>query len=258
MTEEVAQVATPVTSAPEVAAPVVAPAVELAPVTETPVVEVAVIAPVVDQVSKPLLSPAEEAASLEPAEKPDKTSEALKAEPEAIALPVYEFKLPDEAKKDNPIFQAFTERLGEFQKIHNVSHEAVQKFGQEMIDIQIKNVQEIAENQNKAAWGWFNNRNKEWLEAAKNDNAIGGDNWDGTVSFAQQAISLYGGSKAQQLETAKLFQETGVENHPALLRFLSNITKVAAKEGSPVSSQSASVQKPGIAQAMFGGSTKAS
>lgn len=254
MAEEVA----PVAVTPE--AVVAAPAVEATPVvpiveTSAAVAEVTPSAEPAVEVPKPLLSA--EPAEVKPADT-EVVPESPKADAESAPLPIYEFKLPENAQKDNPVFQAFTEKLGDFQKLHNVSHEAVQKFGQDMIDIQVQNVKDIAENQNKLAWDWFKNRNTQWLESAQKDPVIGNDNWDGTVSSAQQAISLYGGNKAQQLETAKLFQETGVENHPALLRFLSNITKVAAKEGSPVSSQSASAQKPGIAQAMFGGSTKAS
>ena len=121
----------------------------------------------------------------------------------------------------------------------------------------MEDVKSIVENANKASWDWFNNRNKEWLESAKKDAQIGGDNWDTTLSSAQSAISLYGGNKAQQIEVAKMFQETGVENHPALLRFVSIITRTAAKEGSPVAGSSAPTQqKQGIAQALYGNSPK--
>jgi len=244
--------------APEVTAPV-APVVEVAPVeVTTPVVEtapnpeVAPVAPVEPAVeaAKPLLNP-------EPETKPaDAVAEAPKVDAEPAPLPVYEFKLPEGAQVDNPVFKSFQSKLGEFQNLSKTEQAAVQKFGQEMIDMHLEDVKAVVESQNKASWDWFNNRNKEWLESAKKDPSIGGDNWDGTVSAASQAISLYGGTKAQQLETAKLLQETGVENHPALLRFLSNITKTAAKEGSPVLSQSVPVQKQGIAQSMYGNSPK--
>jgi hypothetical protein len=158
---------------------------------------------------------------------------------------------------DNPIFKSFQSKLGEFQNLSKTEQAAVQKFGQEMIDMHIEDVKAVIENANKSAWDWFNTRNKEWLETAKKDPSIGGEVWDRTVSDAAQAISLYGGTKAQQLETAKLLQETGVENHPALLRFLSNITKTAAKEGTPVSGSSApSAPKQGIAQQMYGSTSK--
>lgn len=234
---------------PVVEAAPIAPIVEAAPVVETPapIVEAApVIEPIVEA-PKPLLSPEEK----KPVDGEVKSGD-VKVEPEVVVSPIYEFSLPEEATKDNPVFQAFTEKLGQFQTLHNVGHDDVQKFGQEMIDIQIQNVKDIMESQNKSSWDWFNNRNKEWLENAKKDSKIGGENWDQTVNSAQQAISLYGGTKAEQIETAKLLQETGVENHPAILRFLANITRTAAKEGSPVSSQSTPIQKTGIAQAMYG------
>lgn len=254
------EVVAPVVSAPvtEVTAPVVAPVVESSPITpvsetQAPIVETTPVVEPVVETSKPLLS--QEPAEEKPA---DGVVEAPKMEAEPAPLPVYEFKLPEGAPVDSPLFKSFQSKLGEFQNLSKAEQVAVQKFGQEMIDIHLEDVKAIVENQNKSAWDWFNSRNKEWLENAKKDPSIGGDNWEGTVSSASQAISLYGGTKAQQIETAKLFQETGVENHPALLRFLSNITKVAAKEGAPVSSTSVPAQKQGIAQAMYGGTSKAS
>lgn len=254
MAEE-AITATPVSTAPVEAAPVVTPVVESAPVA--PLVEAAPVTETVPVEAAP--APATEAAKpLLSVEQPEvKTEaepvvEAPKPETEPAPLPVYEFKLPEGADAENPQFKAFTSKLGEFQNLSKTEQAAVQKFGQEMIDMHMAEVKSIVENQNKSAWDWFNNRNKEWLENAKKDPAIGGEAFGETVSAASQAISLYGGTKAQQLETAKLLQETGVENHPALLRFLSNITRQAAKEGTPVASRNVPIQKSGIAEAMYG------
>lgn len=258
MADEVTAAAPVVESAPVVAAveatpaPVVTETAPVAPIVEAPAVETALVVDASVEAPKPLLG--SEAAEAKPAD--DAVTEAPKVE--AAPLPVYEFKLPEGAQTDNPVFKSFQSKLGEFQNLSKAEQVAVQKFGQEMIDMHLEDVKAITENQNKSAWDWFKNRNKEWLDKSKNDPAIGGseDNFKATTSAAAQAISLYAGTKAQQLETAKLFQETGVENHPALLRFLSNITKTAAKEGTPVSSQSAPIQKAGIAQAMYGGTNK--
>jgi hypothetical protein len=247
--------ATPVVAAviPAVETLAVVPVVEqAAPLAEsTPVVEPAPVS----EAPKPLLSPETPEAKLAEAEAPQ---EAPKAEAEPVSLPVYEFKLPEGAKADDPKFKAFTAKLGEFQNLTKAEQAASQKFGQELVDMHIEDVKAVVEKSQRDAWDWFNNRNKEWLETAKKDPQIGGEAFDATVSAASQAISLYGGTKAQQLETAKLLQETGVENHPALLRFLSNITKIAAKEGSPVVSQSTPATKFNPATALFGGTSKAS
>ena len=253
MADEVITAPSSVEAAP-VAAPVVvdAPIVEAtAPVVDAPVVEVPVEA-------KPLLAQPEETAPTENKDGADKSvEEVAKVEPEPIVLPIYEFKLPEGAQTDNPQFKAFQTKLGEFQNLSKTEQAAMQKFGQEMIDMHMEDVKSIVEDANKASWNWFNNRNKEWLESAKKDAQIGGDNWDSTLNSAQSAISLYGGNKAQQIEIARMFQETGVENHPALLRFLSNITRTAAREGSPVAGSSAPTQqKQGIAQALYGNSPK--
>lgn len=251
MTEEVAapivEVSAPVATAPVVeSAPVVEAVVDSAPVQEPVKVSEA---PVADA-AKPLLNPdAPDAPKVEGA---DAVVEAPKVEAEHLPLPTYEFKLPEGAQTDNPVFKTFQSKLGEFQNLSKVEQAAVQKFGQEMIEMHLEDVKAVVEHQNKAAWDWFKNRNGEWLENSKKDPQIGGESFGATVSAASRAISLYGGTKEQQIETAKLLQETGVENHPALLRFLSNITKTAAKEGTPVSSSAAPTQKTGIAQAMYG------
>ena len=61
--------------------------------------------------------------------------EAPVAEAEPVVLPTYEFKLPEGAQTDNPIFKSFQSKLGEFQNLSKTEQAAVQKFGQEMIDM---------------------------------------------------------------------------------------------------------------------------
>lgn len=238
--------AAPVTA---VAAPVVQePAVVTAPVVEA-APEVKTEAPV--ETAKPLLS-TEDAKTESPKTDEVKTeAEAPKVEP--AQLPIYEFKLPEGLDANNQIFKSFQTKLGEFQNISKADQAAVQKFGQELIDMREKDVKAFAEAQNKYNWDWFNKRNADWLDSAKKDPVIGGDNFDATVNSASQAVRLYGGNKTQQIETAKLLQETGLENSPVMLRFLSNITKVAAKEGEPVSGTTVPTQKAGIAELMYGG-----
>lgn len=255
------------------AAPVAAPAPEVAPVVAVAAPEPAVQAPVVEapvaapaevstpspevktetpapEAAKPLLGPE---AQVEPAK--DAPVEAPKVE--AAPIPVYEFKLPEGASAENPVFKNFQSKLGEFQNMSKAEQVVVQKFGQEMLDMHLEDMKSVVENQNKSAWDWFNNRNKEWLNSAKSDPVIGGENFDATISSASQAVSLYGGTKAQQIETAKMLQETGLENSPVMLRFLSNITKIAAKEGAPVKGSNApSHPKFNPANALYGGDKK--
>jgi hypothetical protein len=260
MADEVSAAA-PVSASPvaEVAAPVAAVVSSEASVVAAP--EAAVVtspvegaAPVAEKSpetvveAKPLLSPET------PEVKTDAVVEAPKVEVEALALPTYEFKIPEGGNADHPLFKKFQTTLGEFQNLSKVDQAAAQKLGQDFLDLHQEEQKNFVEAKNRADWDWFKSRNKEWLENAKKDPQIGGEKFDSTVSSASQAISLYGGTKAEQLETAKLFQETGVENHPALLRFLANITKIAAKEGTPVAGSVAPMKPSGsIADRMYGG-----
>lgn len=258
VTTEAAPVVATVAATPAVETPAVVP-VTPAVETHAPALEVKAEASVAEVKAetpveaKPLLNP-EEPKEEAKTDAPKVEAEATKVEP--APLPVYEFKLPDGAKTDNPLFKSFNTKLGEFQNLSKAEQAAVQKFGQEMLEMHMEDVKAITESQNRSAWDWFNNRNKEWLETSKKDPAIGGENFDKTIYDASRAISLYGGTKAQQIEIAKLLQETGVENHHAILRFMANVTRIAAKEGSPVSSQGAPAQKPGIAQMMYGATSK--
>lgn len=257
--------AAPVAAPTPEAAPVAAVAApEAVPTVQVPVVETPVSAPAESPIQAPEVkteTPAPEAAKPllgpEAQVEPAKEAEAEAPKVEAAPIPVYEFKIPEGASAENPVFKNFQSKLGEFQNMSKAEQAVVQKFGQEMLDMHLEDMKSVVENQNKSAWDWFNNRNKEWLDSAKADPVIGGDNFDSTISSASQAVSLYGGTKAQQIETAKLLQETGLENSPIMLRFLSNITKIAAKEGAPVKGSNAPSRATfNPANALFGGDKK--
>lgn len=54
-----------------------------------------------------------------------------------------------------------------------------------------------------------------WTEAARNDTEIGGDKWDATVAAANGALQKLGTP-----ELTQALQETGMSNHPEVIRFM--------------------------------------
>lgn len=234
MAEEIVSAA-PVVTAPavEASAPVVAPAVET-PVVTTPVAETA---PVVEASPAPaeatLLTgekakPAEAKADVKvedakPADVKPVEGETKASEAEAPITPVFEdFKIPEGVTVDAEKIGEFKTALVEFETKTKASHEEVQAFGQSLIDRHIKGVEEaqtkllnkLIEDGKKERESWKDS----FLKSPEFANRT-----DTVLNSAIDAINIYGGTKEQQQEFRDLMASTGVGNHPAMIRMLSNM-----------------------------------
>jgi hypothetical protein len=233
MAEEIISAA-PVVTAPaaEVSAPVVAPtapvvetAPVITPVTETAPAEAPVVAPaettlLTAEKVKPTEAKAAEAKTVEtkPVEGEVKTVEAEKP-----VAPVFEaFKIPEGVTVDAEKIGEFTNALVEFETKTKASHEEVQAFGQNLIDRHIKGVEEA---QTKLLEKLIDDGKKEresWKESFLKSPEFA-NRTDTVLNSAIDAINIYGGSKEQQQEFRDLMASTGVGNHPAMIRMLSNM-----------------------------------
>lgn len=230
MAEEVISAA-PVVTAPaaEVVAPVVSPAVEAQPV----VAPVADIAPVVTEVipAETTLLTAEKpkieeikAADVKPVEVSPTDGEVKHTEiTEAPIAPAFEdFKLPEGITVDSDRINDFTNALAEFETKTKASHEEVQQFGQSLIDRHIEGVkqsqdlllQKLIDDGRRERDGWRDSFMKSPEFANRTDTVL---------NSAIDAIGIYGGTKDQQQEFRDLMVSTGVGNHPAMIRILSNM-----------------------------------
>ena len=246
-------------STPAPAASTAASSAEAAASTETPAVQPASpdTTPVVEPVVEPVKTdaPVETPKTDTPAEAP-KTEEAKKAETllgqekkaeekpvevkpetkpeEKVAetkeaeipqLPSYEpFTLPENIKFDEGKMDEFTKFLGEFESTNKLPHDAAQKLGQEMVDRHLAELNRYTESLTTA----WEKQKTDWKDSFAKDPEFS-NRHDTVVNAAIDAIGIYGGNDAQQNEFRELMESTGIGNHPAMIRLLSNITLAKAE-----------------------------
>ena len=124
-----------------------------------------------------------------------------------------DFKLADGAELDADVltsFKGIAKELG-------ISQEAAQK----LIDLQgqlyTKRIQALEAAQAE--------QTQRWADAVKADKEIGGDNYGKTVETAVKAIEQFG---SPELRT--LLNETGIGNHPELVKFCHRIGKALSED----------------------------
>lgn len=223
-------------------APEAAPAVEVA----APVVEAPAEAAPVEQPSSLLgddvppqepkkddVPPVEAPKEGEPAPEEPKKEEASQSD-EPAPLPTYEpFTLPEGVEVDKETLGAFVNELATFENLTKADHAEVQKLGQTLIDkhnaaltAHTASLQEYYQN------AWETQKNT-WKDAFEADPDIGGNRRDTTLKHAKTFIRTYGGDETQQKELTTLMNETGIGNHPALIRILAKAGESLA-EGRPL------------------------
>ena len=132
-----------------------------------------------------------------------------------------DFDLPDGVSINDEVMG----QAAELFKEANLTKEQAQKF----IDMQVS-LNSGAEAANEAV-------RTDWVNKAKSDKEYGGDNFDQSVGVAMQAVEKFGTPELKQM-----LNETGVGNHPEMIRLLkrvgdltledtpTNISKVPGKE----------------------------
>jgi hypothetical protein len=136
----------------------------------------------------------------------------------AVAAPVvpekYEaFKLPEGTELD-------ATALAEFEPIAK-SLGMTQEGAQKVVDMYAGQVAKFAEAQQKL----IGDTVAEWAKTAQADKEYGGDKFGANIAVAQKAISDFGSP-----ELAKMLNETGLGNHPELIRFCLNVGKKLSED----------------------------
>lgn len=149
-------------------------------------------------------------------------------------LPTYEsFKLPDGYTADEARLGEFTKDLGEFEKLTKADHAEVQKLGQKLVDKHVAELQTTVQRINEYYQTAFEKQKTDWKDSFEKDPEWGGPRKEATINSALEFIRTHGGSQEQQNEFRQLMNQTGIGNHPALIRLLAR-ANTALKEGSPV------------------------
>ena len=148
----------------------------------------------------------------------------------------YEFKLPDGVKLDEAAIAELTPLLKEL----NVPAEKAQA----LLDLQIKREQANAKAQ-ADAWAKINT---DWVASAKADKEIGGTEakFNESLGLAKTAIKAFGND-----EFTKMFNATGVGNHPEFIRFMVNVGKAIGEDKMHVGGSPAGEGEKSLAERLY-------
>lgn len=118
----------------------------------------------------------------------------------------YEFEMPDGVELDeamvttmSPVFKELGITQGQANKLVEAYTEQMQTQAGELAQSHVDRIQK-------------------WTDDAQADKEIGGENWDGTVKKANAVLDKLGTP-----ELAAALAETGMSNHPEMIRFVSRV-----------------------------------
>lgn len=232
------------TATPTPAAPV-APAATPAPAAVTPTpVAAAPVAPAAPAAAEnvlapdaPAAAPAEAATSVlgeevapakDPATEGDKAKPA-ETKPEDVKL---ELKFPEGFEKDEAVLGEFLPLAKELGLKQEGAQKLVDLFAKAQASAQEKIFQGVAEQP------------KAWLGELKADKEFGGEKFDVTVREARRAIEKFGSP-----ELKAFFRDSGLGNHPMLVKFAAQAGRALAEDSSAGKGSGAAVSNPNSAQA---------
>ncbi len=223
----------PAQDAPSSPSPATAPAQDAAPVTP-PVEAAPAAAPTGDSLlggeptakDAPPVTPevkAPEAKTDTPPVEPKKEEAAQSAEP--APLPTYEsFALPENVKFEDAKLGEFTKMLGEFETGTKADHAAVQKFGQDLVNRHVAEVQNVVKGLNDYYANAFEKQKSEWKDALMKDPELGGNRLN-TVA-KEIADTLASTSSKEEHEAFRTYMsQSGIANNLAVGRPIYNLVK---------------------------------
>lgn len=208
--------ATPITQVVETAPAAAAPAAVVAEEKKD-------IAPATTILAEAAEKPKDSTEIVKAADGAELKKEDAKQSDEPAPLPTYEaFKVPEGATFD-------AEKLGEFTKIladvelAKGDHAKMQEYGQKLVERHIAEVQDAIKRvgeHNTKAW---EKQTSDWKEAFVKDPEIGGNRQETTIQSAKVALTESGALAKAEF---KQLMDTGVGNHPELIRTFSNLGNV--------------------------------
>lgn len=172
----------------------------------------------------------------------EKETEGSKSD-EPAPLPTYEeFKAPEGITLDAEQIGDFTKALAEFESKTKADHAEVQALGQGLIERHSAEVKKSIEGYTTSLLDAFEKQKNDWRESFEKDPEIGGNRKDTTVNAALEFIKTHGGTEEQKQEIHQLMDQTGVGNHPAILRLFAKAMNTMS-EGKPLPATRPVIQK---------------
>jgi hypothetical protein len=213
--------------APAAPAVVEAPAEPVASVTETakPAADAAPPTTILAEAAeKPAVVPEVKKEDVKAADGAEPKKEEAKQSDEPAPLPTYEaFTIPEGVTFDVAKLGEFQKELAEYQVLTKADQAETQKFGQKLVDRHIAEIQDAVKRVgdfNTKAW---EKQTSDWKEAFVKDPEIGGNRQETTILAAKVALTESGALSKPEF---KQLMDTGVGNHPELIRTFSNLGNV--------------------------------
>lgn len=148
----------------------------------------------------------------------EQKAEAEKAAAAQAAKPVvpekYEVKLPDGMEIDAKALEHYTPIMKEL----GITAEGAQK----LVDANLA----FAQTMQKASEDAFVTQVEAWGKASREDKEFGGSAFDTNIVVAQRALAKFGSPQLKEL-----FDQTGLGNHPEVLRAFVRIGKIIGEDG---------------------------
>ena len=159
----------------------------------------------------------------------EKKDEASQSD-EPAPLPTYEpWKLPENMTVDQSKLDEVTKMFAEFERDTKTDHALVQKFGQQIIDRHIENVQAAISKLTEAYQESWKQQTKDWYDAFAKDPEIGGPKKEVSAAAANEFIRRHGGTSEQQASLRQILEKTGLGNHPDIIRTFAKATSNLAE-----------------------------
>ncbi len=125
---------------------------------------------------------------------------------------VYDFKAPEGMELDTALVGEFTPIAKELKLDASQAQKLVDLYGK----TRLAEAEALAQT------------HAQWADQVRNDKEIGGANLDTSLSYAKAAVTALGGD-----ELVKVLNETGLGNHPAVVRAFVNAGKKILPDGLP-------------------------
>ena len=193
--------------------------------TETPAAETAttLLTDATATTPEGATTPPEAAAASEPTD--------ASATTEPAAAPVYEFTLPDGMALDTALVEQVTPLFAKANVPADVAQEMVSTYA-----AHVAAQTAAALDAQQAA---FQQKVAGWADAVKADPEIGGANLPATINAGKRVLAQFGDA-----ETTALLDESGLGNHPSIIRLFAKIGRQLTEDTVVRGSTGATEQKP--------------
>lgn len=136
----------------------------------------------------------------------------------------YEFKPAEGRNFDNEVITSFSEIAKELNLTQDGAQKMLDKVGGKMAERQAQQIASIVQG---------------WADASTADKEFGGENLNANLSVAKKALDAFG---TPQLRT--LLNESGLGNHPELIRFFYRAGKAISEDQYVVTGGTSGSNKP--------------